>query len=102
LARVVLEAPRSAAVDEVRNRYDQRRVGPYARLAVVLNGELRERASAVLSRALRDRLVDPLDLALAAQRAQLLLQVADVGPRVPDIERLHRGELADRLSVLTD
>ena len=70
LARVVLEPARSAAVDEVRNRHDQRGVGPDAQLAVVLNGELRECAGAVFSPALRDRLVEPLDLASVALRAQ--------------------------------
>ena len=56
----------------------------------------------VLAAALRDGLVEALGLGCASLRAYELLHVGDVQPGVPDVQRGHRREPADRLPVLTD
>ena len=98
-----LEPQRSGAVDEIRDRHDQRWVGPDARLTVPPHGKLRERPGTVLSPALRHRPVELLDLAVAlACERNSCLNVADARARVPHIQCLHGGELTNRLSVLAD
>ena len=88
-----------AAVGEVLDRHDQRRVADDPRLAIDDRRELAERPQAVLRARLGDVLLHHL-AALGARRAlKLGEQRLGIDPRVPQIERLHRRETADRLAI---
>jgi hypothetical protein len=80
--------------------HDQRRIGAYARVPVLSDGELRERASVIFAPGLGHGLVDLADLPVGAVSAQHLGQVLRTRPGVPDGQVALAGELAYRLSIL--
>ena len=62
-------------------------------------GELAERPEAVLGPRLSEILLHHLATLRARLAAELTQQILDVHPRVPQIERLHRPQRADRIAI---
>ena len=87
--------------DEVLDRHDHRRVADDARLAVDERGELAERLHAVLRARLGDVALERPLILRRRLGPQLLGQLLDVDPRVPEVEVARGRELLHPLAVRT-
>ncbi len=85
--------------EQLVDRDDHGRVVADPQLAVDHLGQLGERPHAVLRLRLRDVLRGALALLGRCQRGELLHDLVDADARIPDVERVHRGVLANRLAV---
>ena len=88
--------------DELRGRDQQRRIADDPWLAIDHPDEAIEGLHAVLLFGLRHGLVRRLHLLVLGDLGQVGEDGVDVEARVPDVEVVHRGELAHRLTVGAD